>query len=76
MPSGSVPGFTAHPARIGDPTGRALLRSPVNSATAAARGFDKLPYTGFPATLTVAQSPRPYPQFGDIPVHYAEHIPR
>ena len=51
---------------------RALLRSPVNSSTAAARGFNKLPYAGFPATLTVAQSLRAFPQFGDIPIHYAQ----
>ena len=30
-----------------------LLASPVNSATAAARGFNKIPYSGFPATATV-----------------------
>ena len=48
-----------------------LLISPLNSALAAARGFNKPPYAGFPMTLTVAQALRPYPQFGSIPVHYA-----
>jgi len=50
---------------------RTLLTSTVNSSTAAAHGFNKLPYAGFPATLTVAQSLRPFPQFGTIPIHYA-----
>jgi hypothetical protein len=44
---------------------RTLLASPVNSATAAARGFGS-PYPGFPALSTVAQSLRPYPQYGGI----------
>ena len=45
---------------------RTLLTSPLNSATAAARGFATAPYAGFPMTLTVAQSLRPYPQFGSL----------
>ncbi len=40
----------------------AILRAPVNSA-AAARFQNKLPYGSFPATATVAQSLRPFPQF-------------
>jgi hypothetical protein len=44
---------------------RTLLASPVNSSTAAARGFGS-PYPGFPALSTVAQSLRPYPQYGGI----------
>jgi hypothetical protein len=44
---------------------RTLLASPVSSAIAASRGFG-LPYPGFPATATVAQSLRPYPQYGNI----------
>jgi hypothetical protein len=56
---------------INNAADRALLRSRVDSSTAKARGFGTLPYTGFPSTLTVAQSLRPYPQFGSIPVHYA-----
>ncbi len=50
---------------------RDLLLSPLNSELAGARGFSTPPYSGFPATLTVAQSLRPYPQFGDIPVRWA-----
>ena len=45
---------------------RTVLTAPVNSAIAAARGFGRAPYTGFPVTATVAQSLRPFPQFGSI----------
>lgn len=45
---------------------RSLLTSPISSALAAQRGFNKLPYTGFPTGQTVAQSLRPYPQFGTL----------
>jgi hypothetical protein len=49
-----------------------LLNSPINSALAAQRGFANLPYAGFPATATVAQSLRPFPQFGNITnMHWA-----
>jgi hypothetical protein len=51
---------------INNAADRTLLTSPLNSATGRfARGF-KLPYAGFPTTLTVAQSLRPYPQFGSL----------
>jgi len=50
---------------------RSLLTSPLNSALAVSRGFNKPPYAGFPATLTVAQSLRPYPQFGTISDEWA-----
>jgi len=43
-----------------------LLLSTLNSATAIARGFNKAPYPGFALTNTVAQSLRPFPQFGYI----------
>ena len=47
-----------------------LLRQPVNSAAAIARGFGPnsrfLPYAGFPTSATVAQMLRPFPQFGNI----------
>jgi hypothetical protein len=43
-----------------------LLLSTLSSTTAAARGFNKAPYSGFAATNTVAQSLRPFPQFGNI----------
>jgi hypothetical protein len=49
---------------------RTLLTSLLNSPTAAARGFNKPPYPGFPLTQTVAQSLRPFPQFTTIPVYW------
>ncbi|MBV9398139.1 MAG: TonB-dependent receptor [Bryobacterales bacterium] len=46
---------------------RTLLASPLNSATAIARGFStRIPYAGFPLTSTVAQSLRPFPQFTSV----------
>jgi len=45
---------------------RSLLTSPLNSALAVSRGFNAPPYAGFPLTTTVAQSLRPFPQFGAI----------
>jgi hypothetical protein len=49
-----------------------LLGSPLNSATAAARGFNRPPYPGFPVTASVAQSLRPFPQFSNITnMHWA-----
>ena len=50
---------------INNAADRTLLTSQIGSAAAAARGF-KAPYAGFPATATVAQSIRPYPQFATI----------
>jgi hypothetical protein len=44
---------------------RTLLSSPISSAVAIARGFTP-PYPGFPASATVAQAIRPYPQYGNI----------
>ena len=51
---------------INNAADRTLLTSPLNSTTAAARGFNNPPYPGFPLTATVAQALRPYPQFGTI----------
>lgn len=47
---------------------QSLLLSSVGSAAAAARSFNKVPYAGFSTSQTVAQSLRPFPQFGNIPV--------
>lgn len=44
---------------------RTLLASPISSALAASRGFFA-PYPGFPSSATVAQSLRPFPQYGNI----------
>ena len=49
---------------------RTLLTSRLDSAVAQARGF-KAPYAGYPLSLTVAQTLRPFPQFGTIPVLWA-----
>ncbi|HEY4359770.1 MAG TPA: TonB-dependent receptor [Bryobacteraceae bacterium] len=45
---------------------RAILAAPIGS-TAAGPFQNKLPYTGFPLTATVAQSLRPFPQFTNAP---------
>ncbi len=50
---------------------RALLRSQLNTPLAAQRGFSTSPYASFPLTSTVAQSLRPYPQFGKISYRWA-----
>mgnify|MGYP003345024719 FL=1 len=47
-------------------TDRTLLAARIDSTTAAARGFNALPYPSFPTGSTVAQALRPYPQFGTI----------
>jgi hypothetical protein len=44
---------------------RSILAAPLTSSLASAAGFGA-PYAGFPLTATVAQSLRPYPQFGDL----------
>ena len=51
---------------INNPADVTLLQSPMNSALAISRGFGKPPFAGFPTTLTVAQSLRPFPQFSSI----------
>jgi hypothetical protein len=48
---------------INNAADRTLLQSPINSAVAASRSFNKVPYHGFPASSTVAQALRPFPQF-------------
>jgi hypothetical protein len=49
---------------------RSLLTSYISSSLAASRGFTA-PYVGFPALTTVAQSLRPFPQYGSIPELWA-----
>jgi hypothetical protein len=51
---------------VHNPTDQALLRARLDSATAAARGFNKLPYSTYSGANTVAQSLRPFPQFGTL----------
>jgi Carboxypeptidase regulatory-like domain/TonB-dependent Receptor Plug Domain len=50
---------------------RTLLTSRLDSATAISRGFGKAPYAGYPTSATVAQSLRPYPQFGNLTDQWA-----
>lgn len=50
---------------------RELLMSAINSSLAIRRGFNKPPYEGFPENETVAQSLRPFPQYGDIAYRWA-----
>ena len=56
--------FGLDPTNVND---RSLLTSLLNSPTAAQRGFAAPPYAGFPASFTVAQALRPFPQFTGIP---------
>jgi hypothetical protein len=57
--------------RLDNANDRALLRARLDSPTAAARGFNKAPYAGYSMANTVAQSLRPFPQFGNIGVRGA-----
>ena len=50
---------------INNPTDLALLTSKLSSPAAIAAGF-KAPYAGFSTGNTVAQSLRPFPQFGSV----------
>jgi hypothetical protein len=63
--------ITAAGLNLNSAADRTLLTSPLNSSTAASRGFSTPPYPGFPMTLTVAQSLRPYPQFGSLVEEWA-----
>jgi hypothetical protein len=49
-----------------NPDDRTLLRYPLTSSIAAARGFSAPPYKSFPTSATVAQALRPYPQFSNL----------
>jgi hypothetical protein len=50
---------------LNNPADVTLLGQQIASAAVVARGFRK-PYDAFPNTATLAQSLRPYPQFGDV----------
>ena len=56
---------------INNAADRTLLTSRLDSTTAASRGFNKLPYAGYSAANTVAQSLRPFPQFSGLSVRWA-----
>ena len=64
--------LAAHGLSLNNSADRTLLNSPLDSSLAVARGFSNLPYPSFPLTATVAQSLRPFPQFGNITnMHWA-----
>ena len=50
---------------------RRLLATPINQAYAAQRRFNAPAYNGFPTGSTVAQTLRPFPQFGGITYRYS-----
>lgn len=50
---------------INNASDRTLLTSTLSSPAVQARGF-KAPYAGYPMSATLAQSLRPFPQFGNI----------
>jgi hypothetical protein len=56
---------------INNAADRTLLTSTWTSALAVSRGFGNAPYPGYPTGLTVAQTLRPYPQFGFVPSVWA-----
>jgi hypothetical protein len=60
--------LAAHGLNLTNPADQSLLLSTLSSSTAAARGFNIPPYAGFSTSNTVAQSLRPFPQFGNIGV--------
>jgi hypothetical protein len=62
--------LSAHGMSLSDPTIPALLSTPLRSVspTVAAQYHLGIPYPGFSPGNTVAQSLRPFPQFGWIPV--------
>jgi hypothetical protein len=64
--------LAAHGLSLNNPADLQLLAAPINSSIAAARGFSTPPYPEFPLTATVAQSLRPFPQFGGLTnFHYS-----
>jgi hypothetical protein len=68
--NGTLARIAAAGLNINSASDYALLTSPWNSAAVQARGF-KAPYAGYPTGLTLAQTLRPYPQFGSIPTDWA-----
>lgn len=56
---------------INNAADRTLLTSRLDSSLAASRGFARPPYLTYSTANTVAQSLRPYPQFGGIGVRLA-----
>ncbi|MBZ5576642.1 MAG: hypothetical protein LAP40_08810 [Acidobacteriia bacterium] len=57
--------LAANGLNVANAADRNILKAQI-SQPAAGRFLNQLPYAGFPATATVAQSLRPFPQFGSI----------
>ncbi len=62
--------LASHGLSLSNPADLALLTLPLSSPQAIARGF-KAPYAGYSLGNTVAQSLRPFPQFGYIGTQWA-----
>ncbi len=60
--------LAAHGLSLNNAADIQLLASPLSSSLAVSRGFGTPPYPGFSTANTVAQSLRPFPQFGNIPL--------
>jgi hypothetical protein len=58
-----------HGLDVTNPSDLNLLRQPISSASVAARGFTA-PYSTFPSGASLAQSLRPFPQFGSLNDQY------
>ena len=58
--------LAAYGLSLNNPADLLLLKSPLNSALAAQRGFSTPPYPGFPTGLTVAQALRPLPEYSGV----------
>jgi len=58
--------LAAHGLSLNSPADLKILAAPLNSPIAIAAGFGTPPYAGFPLTATVAQSLRPFPQYGAV----------
>ena len=68
----SIQGLAARGYNISLPSVQTLLTSAWNSPAAVAAGI-KAPYAGYPLGLTVAQTLRPFPQFGNIGVQWMDN---
>jgi hypothetical protein len=61
----------AYGLNIANAADRQLLIARLDSPLAASRGFNRAPYPGYSMANTVAQSLRPFPQFGGLAVRWA-----
>ena len=70
MPSRPTPPSSARGIDPATTAGQQLLLSTFASGTPQKNGFN-LPYAGYPMSASLAQSLRPFPQFGNIPLVWA-----